>query len=256
MKDEKETKAKLLISAKTEFMEKGYQGASLRNICKNAGVTTGALYFFFQDKEELFASLVQPVVEVIQKLMEAHMKQELLEVEEPTEKATKEASEKPVEELQDDENAIGDDVYAAGKIVHILYENYDSVQLLLLKSQGSKMAGCIEAFVSFAEQNYRALAKAQSEKWGVPLPDEYTIHWLAHMQIDAFVHLLTHEPDEEKAMAHLRDVIKYLVAGWYALFDAGNAKDIEAGSTGEEQKEKEKKETGKKKIKIEKEKLT
>lgn len=237
MKDEKETKAKLLISAKTEFMEKGYQGASLRNICRNAGVTTGALYFFFQDKEELFASLVQPVVEMIQKLMEAHMKQELLEVE-GLEKAV---TEKSAEESQEDENAIGDDVYAAAKIVHILYENYDSIQLLLLKSQGSKMAGCIEAFVSFAEQNYRALARAQSEKWGVPLPDEYTIHWLAHMQIDAFVHLLTHEPDEEKAMAHLRDVIKYLVAGWYALFDAEATPKAKKQEAQEKNKKKKKK---------------
>ncbi len=237
MKDEKETKAKLLISAKTEFMEKGYQGASLRNICRNAGVTTGALYFFFQDKEELFASLVQPVVEMIQKLMEAHMKQELLEVE-GLEKAV---TEKSAEESQEDENSIGDDVYAAAKIVHILYENYDSVQLLLLKSQGSKMAGCIEAFVSFAEQNYRALARAQSEKWGVPLPDEYTIHWLAHMQIDAFVHLLTHEPDEEKAMAHLRDVIKYLVAGWYALFDAEATPKAKKQEAQEKNKKKKKK---------------
>ena len=36
MKDERETKEKLLASAEHEFMEKGYQGASLRNICKNA----------------------------------------------------------------------------------------------------------------------------------------------------------------------------------------------------------------------------
>jgi len=62
-------------------MQKGYQGASLRNICKNAGVTTGALYFFFRDKEELFDYLVQPVLEMVQNMMEAHMKQELLEVE-------------------------------------------------------------------------------------------------------------------------------------------------------------------------------
>ena len=59
MKDDKETKSRLLASAKQEFMEKGYLQASLRNICKNAGVTTGALYFFFQDKEDLFASLVE-----------------------------------------------------------------------------------------------------------------------------------------------------------------------------------------------------
>lgn len=53
MKDEKETKSKLLASAKAEFLEKGYINASLRSICKNAGVTTGALYFFFRDKEDL-----------------------------------------------------------------------------------------------------------------------------------------------------------------------------------------------------------
>ena len=42
VKDEKETKRRLLESAKKEFLEKGYLQASLRNICKNAGVTTGA----------------------------------------------------------------------------------------------------------------------------------------------------------------------------------------------------------------------
>ena len=110
MKDDRETKEKLLASAEHEFMEKGYQGASLRNICKNAGVTTGALYFFFKDKDDIFASLVAPVLGSIRTMMEAHM------------------------------------------------------------------------------------------------------------QIDAFVHLLTHEPDEEKAVAHLGDILKYLLAGWYALF--------------------------------------
>ena len=29
------------------------------------------------------------------------------------------------------------------------------------------------------------------ERLGVTPPQDYTIHWLAHMQIDAFVHLLT-----------------------------------------------------------------
>ena len=33
MKDERETKEKLLQSARAEFLAKGYQGASLRRIC-------------------------------------------------------------------------------------------------------------------------------------------------------------------------------------------------------------------------------
>ncbi len=53
MDDSKETKERLLESALAEFSEKGYMKASLRKICAGAGVTTGALYFFFNDKEDL-----------------------------------------------------------------------------------------------------------------------------------------------------------------------------------------------------------
>lgn len=203
MKDDRETKEKLLASAEHEFMEKGYQGASLRNICKNAGVTTGALYFFFKDKDDIFASLVAPVLGSIRTMMEAHMQQELQEVK---------------GELQEGQDDFSDDVYASRRIIHGLYQNYDRVQLLLTKSQGSSLAGCIDEFVAFTEKNYRMLADAQAKVCGVAAPDDYTIHWMAHMQIDAFVHLLTHEPDEEKAVAHLGDILKYLLAGWYALF--------------------------------------
>lgn len=203
MKDDRETKEKLLASAEHEFMEKGYQGASLRNICKNAGVTTGALYFFFKDKDDIFASLVTPVLGSIRAMMEEHMRQELQVVKGET------------PDVQDD---LSDDVYASRRIIHELYQNYDRVQLLLTKSQGSSLAGCIDEFVAFTEKNYRVLADAQAKVCGVSAPDDYTIHWMAHMQIDAFVHLLTHEPDEEKAVAHLGDILKYLLAGWYALF--------------------------------------
>ena len=57
--ENKETRQHLLECAKREFLEKGYMKASLRNICKEAGVTTGALYFFFKDKEDLLAALVE-----------------------------------------------------------------------------------------------------------------------------------------------------------------------------------------------------
>ena len=136
MKDDRETKEKLLASAEHEFMEKGYQGASLRNICKNAGVTTGALYFFFKDKDDIFASLVAPVLGSIRTMMEAHMQQELQEVK---------------GELQEGQDDFSDDVYASRRIIHELYQNYDRVQLLLTKSQGSSLAGCIDEFVAFTE---------------------------------------------------------------------------------------------------------
>ena len=47
-------------AALDEFSEKGFLGASLRQIVKNAGVTTGAFYGYFSSKEALFASIVEP----------------------------------------------------------------------------------------------------------------------------------------------------------------------------------------------------
>ena len=47
-------------AALEEFSEKGFQGASLRQIVKQAGVTTGAFYGYFSSKEALFASIVEP----------------------------------------------------------------------------------------------------------------------------------------------------------------------------------------------------
>lgn len=40
---------------------------------------------------------------------------------------------------------------------------------------------------------------------------------MTHMNIDAFIHLLTHESDEQKALSHMRRIIDYLVKGWMEL---------------------------------------
>ena len=70
--DSKETKERLLESALAEFSEKGYMKASLRKICAGAGVTTGALYFFFNDKEDLFAAIVEQPFNELKKLLLEH----------------------------------------------------------------------------------------------------------------------------------------------------------------------------------------
>ncbi len=40
------------------------------------------------------------------------------------------------------------------------------------------------------------------------------------MQIDVFVHMLQHEPSEEKAQQHIGKIVDYLVAGWMSIFVA------------------------------------
>ena len=45
-------------AARQEFLEKGFQNASLRRIVKQAGVTTGAFYGYYKSKEQLLEALV------------------------------------------------------------------------------------------------------------------------------------------------------------------------------------------------------
>lgn len=45
-------------AAKAEFLEKGFQAASLRQIVKTVGMTTGAFYGYYKSKEALFEALV------------------------------------------------------------------------------------------------------------------------------------------------------------------------------------------------------
>ena len=52
------TLEKIQEAALGEFLDKGFLGASLRQIVKNAGVTTGAFYGYFSSKEALFNALV------------------------------------------------------------------------------------------------------------------------------------------------------------------------------------------------------
>ena len=51
--------ALLLKSGKMEFLKHGFEKASLRTICANAGVTTGAFYVHFKGKDEFFRAIVE-----------------------------------------------------------------------------------------------------------------------------------------------------------------------------------------------------
>ena len=64
---------KLEKAAMHEFLEKGYNGASLRTISENAGTTPRSIYTRYNDKEGLFAALVQDTADGIREMFERCM---------------------------------------------------------------------------------------------------------------------------------------------------------------------------------------
>lgn len=212
LKDEKETKEKLLLCAKQEFMEKGYAKASLRNICKNAGVTTGALYFFFKDKEDLFATLVQVPLDKLYTVMMNHYHEEMEKIRKGI--------------LGNDD--CSEDEETANQIIHYMYQYYEEFQLILTKSQGSGFENSIDRFVTITEQHYRMMLDKLSQELNIPKLDDYIIHWMSHMHIDMFVHMITHEISEREALNHMSLIIKYLISGWYGMFDLTDKEKMKA----------------------------
>ena len=201
MKTERETKEKLIASARAEFMEKGYAKGSLRKICANAGVTTGALYFFFDDKEDLFRAIVEPPLTALVNMIEEHF-----------------AEDEEILSLPDAyEHQEGDHDEIAEMLVHHLYQNYDAFILLLTKSQGTGFEDSLHRIVDLTEKRFTVSAQLYARQKPEWQGDAWTIHWMAHMTVDAFVYLLTHVREEQEAARRMKAIMDFIIKGFVEM---------------------------------------
>ncbi len=124
----------LMVSAKAHFLESGYEKASLRKICSSAGVTTGALYFSFANKEALFDALVGPTLQKLDKV-----------IGEVEQKVLKEGGK------NFDANRFNDFIF------QFLIDNKDGLRLLMTRAEGSQFenfAQKIHRYVEHLMENY------------------------------------------------------------------------------------------------------
>ena len=193
MGDELETREKLLESAMAEFSENGYMKASLRKICADAGVTTGALYFFFKNKNDLFKAIVDEPLKELCRLLTEHYMQD-------------------AQDMDSDDPAVLSAEYHIDthtdldKLVDYMYLHYDVFMLLLTGAQGSEYENTVDMIVDMTEQGFRISAEKAAARMPNCHVDEYMLHWITHISVDAYTHLLTHERDVEKAKLHMRRV--------------------------------------------------
>jgi hypothetical protein len=47
--------------------------------------------------------------------------------------------------------------------------------------------------------------------------NKYMCHWLTHITVDAFIHVITHIKDETIALVYIRKSIKFILSGWADL---------------------------------------
>ena len=202
-----EKRKKLIEAGKKEFLEKGYNKASLRKICSEAGVTTGALYFFFENKEDLFSSIVNPPVTALKNMIIEHFKEDRAFL----------------SNIDSDDLGNLDHSDIAEMLVDHIYKNYDSFILLLSGSKEDALSNTTDEIVELMEKS--TIAMVSESKFYTY--DPFMTHWMAHTTVDSIVHVIKHEKDENIAKHRIQSIMNYLVIGYVklAMVPIENTKD-------------------------------
>ena len=196
-----DTLAKIQLAALEEFSEKGFLGASLRQIVKNAGVTTGAFYGYFSSKEALFASLVEPhAAALMGRFMEAQTGfAELPEKEQPAHMG----------------EASGDCV---DWMVDYICEHREPVKLLLCRAEGTSyehfVHNMVEVEVEYTLKYMEVLRRLGKE---IPQLDQSLCHIIASGMFNGLFEIVIHDMPREQAHRDVTQFRAFYTAGWLEL---------------------------------------
>lgn len=199
-KDKTETYIKILPAAKEEFLEKGFEQASMRNIAAKIGMSAAGLYRHFEDKEALFSALVEPAVAACEQWYQQHKV-------------------KDYEWL--DENDL-DSIWESGAdvnlIMNVVYPNFDAFKLLICCSEGTRYATYLHDLVMLEQTETFAFMDAAREK-GIPVknvrPEE--MHLLMSAYVTALFEVVVHDFPQEDARHYLETFQAFFYPGWRAI---------------------------------------
>ena len=188
-------------AAMQEFLEKGFQGASLRQIVKNAGVTTGAFYGYFSSKEALFNALVEPhAAALMGRFMEAQTS----------------FAELPEEEQV---SHMGDESGNYVKwMVDYICQHRDPVKLLLTRSGGTSYERFIHNMVEVeVEYTLRYIEVLRHLGKDVPELSNSICHIIASGMFNGLFEIAIHDMPKEHALQYVEQFRTFYTGGWLSL---------------------------------------
>ena len=195
------TLEKIQEAAMAEFLDKGFQGASLRQIVKNAGVTTGAFYGYFSSKEALFTAIVEPhATALMGKFMWAQTSfAELPEEEQPQHMGV---------ESRD---------YVAWMVDYIC-RHREPVKLLLCCAEGTSYENFIHNMAEVeVESTLRYMGVLRRMGRDIPQMSRSLCHIIASGMFNAIFEVVIHDMPYEQALRDVEQLQTFYTAGWSKL---------------------------------------
>lgn len=192
---------KLLEAGKQEFLERGFQGASMRSIAAAAGVTTGALYRYYTDKAALLDALVK---EPADRLETAYWEQQ------------RAFAEKPLQSQLEGLPEVSDG--SAAWMMQYIYDNFDAFKLIVCCATGTKYEHYLDTLIDIeSESGRRLIDRMQEEGFPVPDMDDSLIHILSSALFNGMFETIRHDMPREKAFAHMESLREFYSAGWFKI---------------------------------------
>ena len=198
------TLEKIQQAALTEFLDKGFLSASLRQIVKNAGVTTGAFYGYFSCKEALFASIVEPhAAALMGRFMEAQ-----------TSFAGRPEAEQPEHMGEDSESCLD-------WMVDYICQNREPVKLLLCRAEGTGYESFVHNMVE-VEVEYTLSYLEVLRRLGrrVPTLSCSLCPIIASGMFNGLFEVVIHDMPYEQALRDVKQLRAFYTAGWLELVGA------------------------------------
>lgn len=195
-----ETHKKIVVSGMKLFLENGFERTNLRDLCAQAGITTGSFYRHFESKEDIFASFVQPAVDEIKK--------DFADAEPICREAIEAGDIRKLWMIMD-----------ANRLLDYIYRNFDALQLLLKCSDGTKYSDFLNDVVSMeADISMRSLRLAK-ERGFLPaeLPSETEMHMICHAYISSLFEAVLHNLSREEMERYIQTIVKFFTAGAYQV---------------------------------------
>ena len=204
MESSSATLEKIQQAALTEFLDKGFLSASLRQIVKNAGVTTGAFYGYFSCKEALFASIVEPhAAALMGRFMEAQ-----------TSFAGRPEAEQPEHMGEDSESCLD-------WMVDYICQNREPVKLLLCRAEGTGYESFVHNMVDVeVEYTLRYMEVLRRLGRRVPTLSRSLCHIIASGMFNGLFEVVIHDMPYEQALRDVKQLRAFYTAGWLELVGA------------------------------------
>ena len=195
------TRENILGTAKQHFLRDGLDGASLRNIVKDAGLTTGAFYKYFPTKESMFDALIDPYVEHIYKIYDDVLAEfEVFSAQEQT----------------DHMMASSED--GMDRIVDYVYDNYESFRLLLKCGDSGKYADFIHNMVEREVQSTQKYIESMRKAgFNIPDIDRILLHMVSTGFFSSVFQIIEHDIDKDTAKKNISQLKEFQTGGWEKL---------------------------------------